>query len=115
MVNIKDKLNYFEKNLSVKHLGRDIIGLQIMIIIAIVIAMLLFLWIVSYATGSNDPVQVMETAEKTTDYAKWILWIVTNLLVMLVAGKAKREADRTKTEIIDMYESKEIELAGKEQ
>lgn len=108
---LKNKLNYLEKNLSIKHLGRDIIGLQLLLIVSMVISMLLFLWIVNTAVGSESPEQVIQNAEEVSGYGGWILWVITNILVMVVSGKAKREANKTKQEIITEYIRKE----GKEE
>lgn len=102
-MDIKKKLNYFEKNLSVKHLGRDIILFELLIIISILVASILFLWIINHAVSSNNPQQVLEHAQTVSYYIKWIGFILMNVVVMFVAGKAKIEAQKTKEEIIKDY------------
>ena len=111
---LRDKLNYFEKNLSVKHLSRDIIGFQLLLIISMVVAMLLFLWIINVAVGSSNPEQVIRNAESTSDYAFWFFWIIGNFLVMIIGSKAKREANKTKKEIIEEYENSKTHKEVKE-
>jgi len=105
---IQDKLNWFEKNLSLKHLGRDIIGLQLLLFVSSVVASLLFIWIVNHAVASSNPEQVLQTAQTTSNNMFWFFYIGMNLLIVYFCSKAKKEANRTKEEIIRMCnESKE--------
>lgn len=104
---IKDKLNYLEKNLSVKHLARDLIGLQLLLFGSAIIATLLFLWLVNTAVNSSNPDQVVENAQTTTDYMFWFFYIGMNVLIMWFGGKARMEANKTKKEIIDMTDNKD--------
>lgn len=106
---IKDKLNYFEKNLSVKHLARDLIGLQLLLLGSAIAATIIFLLIVNHAVQSSNPEQVIQTAEKTTDWLFWFFYIGMNLLIIFFGSKAKLEANKIKVELIEKYDKEEEE------
>ena len=107
MDTLKNKLKSFRKNLSVQHLSRDIIGFQFLLIGSIIIASLIFIGIVSAATGATNPEQVMETAHKTSGYMKWFFFIGMNILVMVIGSKAKKFAKEDEEYILNNYGGKQ--------
>lgn len=110
---IKDKLNYLEKNLSLKHLCRDLIGIQLLLVGCAIIATLLFLWLVTYAVSTPNPDAVIQTADKTSDWLFWFFWIGMNVLIMIFGAKSKKEANKVKQEIIDMTDNNTSEDTSK--
>lgn len=106
---IQKKLNQLEGFLSLKHMGRDFLFLELAFIISIVVASLLIIWVVSTATGATNPQEVYETTETTTYYLGWILFIGLQTIVITYYRVGKKKSEETKQEIIRMFETKEEE------
>ena len=66
----------------------------------------MMLAILNYAVTTSNPTQVVQTAEQTSGSIFWILYVIGNILVFVFTRKAKKEANKTKQEIVSMFEAK---------
>lgn len=99
------KFKGFENMLSTGNMGRDILLVQGIFLLAVIVTSIVFYFIIVNASATSNPQASIQQTSEATRSALPYMWVLMNIAVILITRRAYKRAKQFKKELRSMYVS----------